>query len=527
MLTYAADGLDADYDACVVGAGPAGIACALDLTARGVKVLLLEAGGERPVPGNPDLLVADLTHPEHHDPTDIVAAHALGGSSHWWGGRSVPFDPPDFEVWPLTYAELLPWYERAADFLGARAVHETPAPGAFAHLSRFDATRDETWCPQTNMSVRWCARLRDADGPIVLLGARVLGLVIDGARVSGVRVLVGGETRTVAAKRIVLACGGLGTLKLLLLAQAGAPHLFGGPDGPLGRGYMGHLTGTVADIELAQPEDVRAFSARSIGDGVRARRRIRPLEQTMARDGGVNIAFWLENASNENPAHGSSVASAKYVAARMLRTLAGRGGDNAVLKPHVDNIARAPITAAWGLGRAGYLLAMTRITGRLPRPPLSVPSGAGTWRLDYHAEQKSDPANRIALSTTRKDSAGLPALHVDFCFRPHDIEPVLRAHEALDEDLRAAGAGRLILRGDRDACLQAIKDFARDGYHQLGGAVMSADPMRGVVDRGLRAHDLENLFAVSGSVLPSGSQANPTLTIVALARRLADHMACA
>jgi choline dehydrogenase-like flavoprotein len=257
---------------------------------------------------------------------------------------------------------------------------------------------------------------------------------------------------------------------------------------------------------------------------VRARRRILPRQETLGCDGGVNIAFWLENASNENPSHGSSVASAKYVAARMLRALAGRGGDDAPLKPHLDNIARAPVTAAWGLGRAGYLLAMTRITGRLPRPPLSVPSGAGLWRLDYHAEQKPDPANRVTLSTARRDSAGLPALHIDFRFRPHDIEPVLRAHEALDEDLRAAGAGRLILRGDRQACLEMIKSFARDGYHQLGGAVMSTDPAGGVVDPNLRAHDLENLYAVSGSALPSGGQANPTLTVVALARRLADHL---
>jgi choline dehydrogenase-like flavoprotein len=168
---------------------------------------------------------------------------------------------------------------------------------------------------------------------------------------------------------------------------------------------------------------------------------------------------------------------------------------------------------------------MTRITGQLPRPPLTVPSGKGAWRLDYHAEQRPDPANRISLSPMRTDSVGLPALKVDFRFSDHDVEAVMAAHKLLDADLQRAGAGRLRMRGDRAAALQTIKAFARDGYHQLGGAVMNPDPARGVVDSSCRAHGMENLYVVSGSVFPSGSHANPTLTIVALSRRLAADLA--
>jgi choline dehydrogenase-like flavoprotein len=527
VLTFDAGVLDGEFDACVVGAGPAGIACALDLSARGMKVLVLEAGREKPVPGNPDLLAAELTHPEHHDPTDIVAAHALGGSSHWWGGRSVPFDPVDFTHWPLSYDQMLPWYARAAEFLGARAVHETPAPGAFAKLSDFDATRDETWCPQINMSIRWRDALREDAGPTVLLGARVVGLNVSGDRLESLRVRIGDVERVARAKRFILTCGGLGSIKLLLLTQREAPQVFGGPEGPLGRGYMGHLTGAIADIELADAGDVAAFSTRGVEGGVRARRRIRPRGDVIAREHILNIAFWLENASNDNAEHGSSVASAKYVAARTLRALSGRGGDDAALGPHLSNIARAPVSAGFGLARAGYLLAMTRLTGQLPRPPLSVPSGKNRWRLDYHAEQGADPDNRISLSSTRMDSAGLPALKIDFRFGDADIDSVLHAHDLLDADLKRAGAGRIHLRGSWEECRRTAKAFARDGYHQLGGAVMNSDPSHGVVDTDCRVHGLGNLWVVSGSVFPSGSQANPTLTIVALSRRLAAHLTAA
>lgn len=523
MLTSDASVLEAEFDACIVGAGPAGIACALDLAPR-FKVLLLEAGGERPIPGKPDLLAAEILRPEHHDPTSVVAAHALGGSSHWWGGRCVPLDPADFAYWPISYEEIRPWYTRAAEFLGARCVHESPAPGAFARLSDFDATSDETWCRQINMSVRWRAALRAHDGPTVLLGARVAGLDVAERRVEGVRVRIGGDERTVRAKRFILSCGGLGGLKLLLLAQREALHLFGGPDGPLGRGYMGHLAGAVADIELDSSNCVAAFSTRGIGGNVRARRRVRPREDAIARAGIRNIAFWFENAPKENPEHGSPAASAKYLAARTPSVLAGRGGDKVPLGPHIDNIVRAPFSAAIGLAHAGYQQAVTRITGHMPHPPLRLPSSKNRWRLDYHAEQASDPENRVSLSTTRKDSTGLPALRIDFGFSDRDTESVLRAHEMLDADLRRTGAGRLHLAGSREKCLDVIKRCARDGYHQLGGAVMSADPARGVVDVNCRAHDLENLWVVSGSVFPSGGQANPTLTIAALARRLAGHL---
>jgi choline dehydrogenase-like flavoprotein len=53
---------------------------------------------------------------------------------------------------------------------------------------------------------------------------------------------------------------------------------------------------------------------------------------------------------------------------------------------------------------------------------------------------------------------------------------------------------------------------------------MSDDPRTGVVDRDCRVHDMANLFIAGSSVFPTGGSANPTLTIVALALRMADHL---
>lgn len=521
MITTSADTLDATFDVCVVGAGPSGIALALAAQARGLKVLLLEAGRESPTPGDPDILAADITDPSWHDPTDVTSACALGGTSHWWGGRSVPFEPSDFETWPIGFNDIAPWYGRAAEFLGAKGVHVSAAPGAFASLAAFDATGDETWCPEINMAKRWREQLAAEDGPTVLLGARVTGLLYDSGAIGGVRVCIEGGQRTAHARQIVLAGGGLGTLKLLLLTQRETPALFGGPEGPLGRGYMGHLTGIIADLAIADPAHTQAFAFRRVDGDVVARRRIRVRPETMAREGLPNVGFWIDNAAHENPAHGSAVASAKYLAARASRLFRGEGA----IGPHLRNVMRAPFTAVAGLSRVLWLLASAKLTGHLPRPPLHVPSAPGMWEMRYHAEQRPDLANRVSLSDTRKDSRGLPALKIDFRFSDQDFADVVRAHELLDADLRESGAGRLRLRGTREEMAAMVADFARDGYHQLGGAVMSNDPARGVVDAECRAHGVSNLWIASSAVFPTGSHANPTLTIVALSLRIAERLA--
>ncbi|HRP10860.1 MAG TPA: GMC oxidoreductase [Terricaulis sp.] len=511
--------LDSVYDVCVVGAGPAGLACAFDCHDAGLTTLLLEAGGENPVPGEPDILAAEILDEAWHDPTTITSAAALGGSTHWWGGRSIPLDPADFRFWPIAYEDMAPWWDKAADFLGSRSVHESPAPGAFAQLKEFDAVRDECWGPQLNMSRRWRARIRAADGPAILTHARVTALNIEARRVVSVSVRFGGAERSVRAKQFVLTGGGLGVLRLLLLAQRANSALFGGPNGPLGRCYMGHLTGSIAALAPADPNDAQAFACRKLEGGAYARRRLRPSAERAARGDIVNTAFWLDNAGIGDPAHGDAAASAKFIAARIAALGRGEGA----LGPHIANVARAPVSAAAGLFNALYLLAYAKLSGGHPRATHLIPVKPGAWRLHYHAEQTRDGANRISLSE-QTDSLGLPKLKIDFRMREADFEGVMAAHQALDADLRAVGAGALHFDGDRAHSLADIAASARDGYHQLGGASMSADPREGVADAQCRAHDVENLWLAAGAVFASSGQANPTLTIVALARRVAAQL---
>jgi choline dehydrogenase-like flavoprotein len=517
--------LDRTFDVCIVGAGPAGLACAFDCHDRGLRVLVLDAGGERPTPGSPDILAAEITSPNAHDPTEIVAASALGGSTHWWGGRCVTLDPVDFREWPINWDAMLPWWKRAADLLGAGAAVASPAPENFERLASFDATTTETWPPTRVLSRHWRRRLRTASGPAILLGARVIALNCADGSLASLDVLTEGGIRQVRAPRFVLSTGGLGAIRLMLLAQRAQPHLFGGAGGPLGRGYMGHLTGSIADLVFATSGHAQAFNVFRATAGYLARRRIIPRRHTVESNPIGNTAFWIENPAYGSAAHGSAASSARYLAACAIRSARGATPPaRSALQQHFANVARAPWTAAVGLATAACGLAGAGMTGFGRTPSGYLSSGEGGWRLVYHAEQQSDVSNRITLAE-EKDSLGLPKLRIDFRFLDQDTAAVVRVHELLDEDLRKAGAGQLRwFEGDRQSLVAAC---ARDGYHQLGGTVMGTDPRTSIVDPECKVHGLNNLWIASSSVFPTSGQANPTLTIIALACRVAGQLVTA
>jgi len=488
-------------------------------------VLIVEAGGKSPIPGSPDILAAQLSHPEAHGPTSIVSASAFGGSSHWWGGRVVPFDPVDFRHWPISHAELAPWYHYVAEMLDCYSMVGRPPPGAFSGLQDFHADTSESWTVDRILSHRWASRFRPGKGPDTLLHARVTGFDRVGTRIESLRVLVEGEQKAVRAKRFILAGGGLGSLRLMLTAQREHPDLFGGLNGPLGRGYMGHLTGSISNLTFNCPTDANAFGFTYHGDFI-ARRRIMPHAETITDKGICNIAYWLDGPRNDDPSHGSASSSARYLAASAIRAMAGKtqNSERAELGSHVKNVSKAPISAAYGLSEAAWTLAKARIGKIAHRPKQFRRAAENSWRLVYHAEQSPDATNRISL-LDELDSIGLPKLNIQFRFSTTDVEAVVRAHELLDADMRAAGAGSISYTTRNVDPVSSVLASARDGYHQLGGAIISDDPRIGIVDRNCDVHGLENLSVVAGCVFPSGSQANPTLTVMALASRLADRIA--
>ncbi len=162
----------------------------------------------------------------------------------------------------------------------------------------------------------------------------------------------------VRARQIVLAAGGLENARLLLAVQKEAPNRFGGPDGPLGRYYMGHLRGSVANIVIHSPvldEGLDYFNDES---GYCVRRHFWPSPELQRRQGLTNVTLQPEFPAIHDPSHGNGILSLAYLGlsipqlGRLLVPETIRQlylGDGAVHRaPHWRNLARdLPHTATF------------------------------------------------------------------------------------------------------------------------------------------------------------------------------------
>jgi choline dehydrogenase-like flavoprotein len=526
-------------DICVVGAGPVGIALALACAGHGLTVLLLESGLEHPDQFAATLSAGHEVTATHASP-ELAICRGLGGTSRWWGGRCVPFDDIDFAqrphlpaaAWPIEHGEIRRWYPAAAAFFGIEPARFEASVAAWTEIGDIRFDQLERWTPEIDAGRRHRAELAASPAIKVMLGATVtaIDLAEGGRRVASLT--VSEATRNVCFRpdRLVLACGGLETVRLLLAVQRRWPAALGGDGGPLGRGYMGHASGKIADLVLADPAAAAAHDF-FLDGGVFARRRFTIKPHAQQRERLLNIAFWADNPPFHLSGHGNGLLSLVWFAlaiapiGRLLVSEAVRishaGPRPRRWAQHARNVMRSPLSTVRQLAA----VAQARLLSSPSKPGFLVKSPDGRYALHYLAEQSPNPSSRLTLSD-RDDALGLPFLCIDLRYADTDLESILRAHEVLDRSLRAAGLGRLeYTESAPKARIASVLQQAKDGFHQVGATRMGISPQHSVVDAQCRAHGIENLYVASSSVFPSSGQANPTFATVALALRLAAHLA--
>ena len=525
---------------CVVGGGAAGVALALQFVDAGLDVLLLEGGGLSADPANQALYEGEVADPALHSPTDQYRHRELGGSTATWGGRCVPFDPIDFEPrpwiapagWPIGFAEVARRYPDALRLLEAGDAtfdaHDalegaTPAMIEGFAPRQFTTERIERFSCPTNVGRRYARQLADAPNLRVLTGANCTEIVTsaDGARAERLLVrTLAGRAFAVAPRYCVIATGGLEAARLLLASRRRDPRGIGNAHDLVGRHYMCHIAGVTGQVRLRAPAHhgyARAW------DGVYCRRRLALTADAQRALKIGNVVTRLHHPRLHDPAHGRGLLSAIYLAKPLVsyeyaKRLHGGGRlTPALALRHLWNVAREPFAVARFL--ADWTWRRTLAARKLPS--LVVEPRAPLYSLDVHAEQAPNPDSRVTLGSTL-DPFGMPRLRVDWRASPIDFETVRAALSALDADLRASGVGSLDF--DADAIeADMLRDGAYGGHH-IGTARMGASPQEGVVDADCRVFGLDNLFIAGSAVFPTSSQANPTLTIVALSLRLADHL---
>ena len=150
--------------------------------------------------------------------------------------------------------------------------------------------------------------------------------------------------------------------------------------------------------------------------------------------------------------------------------------------------------------------------------------------VNLNWEQTPDEDSRIFLDREQMDPVfGQPVAHVDWRLNERDKRSASRALAITIEYLRQHGGSRHemitdVSGGPEEWTLLPDEGALETGDHHMGALRMSSSPEDGVVNSNSRLHNVDNLYIAGSAVFPTGGYANPTLTIVALALRLADHL---
>lgn len=529
-----------EYDSVVVGAGPVGLTFAMEAAEAGARVLLVDAGDLSS--GKSDVVPpatqrTEIVDPARHAPVQLTTRQGIGGTSWLWGGRCVAFEPIDFEArdfvpdseWPIGIADVAPWYPATARHLDCGvAVFRSDQPD-WDGLSDFTMSNLERWTRRPKLGPRLGARVIAHPRVDVLLDSRLerIDFADDGSVAALVVERAGAPTR-LQASSYVLAMGGLEIARFLLRAQQDRPKAFGGVDGPLGRYYMGHATGSIADIVLDDP--ARAADLDFVRDesDTYIRRRFTLTEDAQRRHRVLNTAFYLDNPPFYEADHRNATLSLVFLGLAFPPTgrriiaegirLRHVGPRPYRIRAHVGNVLRRPWRAVVDVTD----VIRRRYLSPVRKPGFILRNEGGRYALHYHAEQLPNPDSRVR---TRTAADGVSVLEIDYRYVEEDVDSLLRCHDLLDQELRAAGIGRVeYLAPDADGVRAMAWEQSTDGFHSIGTTRMSDDPARGVVDRDGRVHGSANLYIASSSVFSTSAEANPTFVAAALAVRLAHHL---
>ncbi len=519
-----ADQLDADtvvqdFDICIVGAGAAGIAMAQRLANTSLRVLLLVSGqpSDRGAPdANRQALyqgtAGDFLRKVDPDFLRRSRLNMYGGTTNHFGFWARPLDPADTMPrpgyrdagWPFDGGELRPYYIDAHEFghfgpfnyddmdfwervLYARCFD--PLPGDKLSGAIMRAQYEENL---HDFQVQFRDQLKGAENITVLFNAHLLTLetdenqrhvtglncsTIDSSEAGGARAGMPFKAR---ARRYVLACGGIENVRLLQLSG----ELGNNKRDLLGRGFMVHpLLTNAARVRFDAP-----------------------------------VASDIRNFFREQQIRLKPPPSAGGEYQHMVAPL---------VNPEL--VFDYLMFNAWGVLAARHQTLLEERIGNF-RIILYFGADAASAVVNLNWEQTPDEDSRITLNRDQVDPIfGQPVAHVDWRLNETDKRSAVRALEITLDYLRARGASQQemitdVSGGAEEWTFLPEPGALETGDHHMGALRMSASPADGIVDINSRLHGVDNLYVAGSAVFPTGGYANPTLTIVALALRLADHL---
>ncbi|MET0790899.1 MAG: GMC oxidoreductase [Polyangiaceae bacterium] len=528
-LRVLATGSEISTDLCIVGSGPAGLAIARAFAEIGLRVLVLESG-TLVEDARMDALGAIESDGYRRELDQTrVRNRIFGGSTQTWKGRCTAFSRTDFAIrdwvpnsgWPIGPADVAKYLDAAAAFLaiGPNVYDEKlfDLLGLPPPIPELDKRVLDTFFWQFSKNLEFPYG-RAPYGPLqvgqaflaappnnvrVLVNATVthLDTSSDGTRLTGVEVTsIEGTRVRVVARATVLCGGGIENARMLLASNRNHPSGVGNVHDNVGRYLMDHLRVEVGDFAEADADAVQdrfEFYRVKSAAGNRAYLPGFALSEAVQRDERLlHCAAWVEQ--------NGAAANDPWPAARgLLRK------KNSRRLADLRTVIGQPRFIGRGLFRS--------VVGRR-----GFRHKGGRLSLICMCEQIPDRESRVTLSP-ELDALGVPKSLLHWKVNGRELETLVRTAE-------------ITARAFADAQLPPVRlfDWVKDRQftgspvidvaHPTGTTRMAADARDGVVDLNCKVHGVEGLYIAGSSVFPTAGHANPTLMLVALAMRLAEHL---
>lgn len=546
------------YDAIVVGSGITGGWAAKELTEKGLKTLVLEAG--RPIVPEEDYVehvpawamkfrgmgdrrqlqadqpiqstcyacdewgskffINDKEHPyttEAGKPFRWIRGRQVGGRSIMWGRQSYRWSDLDFEAnlregiaidWPIRYADLAPWYDYVEDFAGISGE----ALG-LPHLP------DSKFLPPMELN---CAEknVRDA------------------------------VARNFGGERVIT----IGRVAILTQSHRGraACHYCGPCErGCITRSYFSSVNATLPAAEQTGRMTLRPYSAvHSIVFDAKTRRasgvRVIDAKSRAAVEFRAQVVFLcasalesvriLLNSSTAEFPNGLGNSSGELgrnlmdhvMSAGAEGTLPGNEGrvelgrrPNGIYVPRFHNVKsrQKEFVRGYGFQGGGWREEWERgirQAGFGAEFKRSM-SQKGPWRfsLEGFGECLPNRDNYVEIDKEKVDAWGIPVLKIHCAWGENEL--------AIRRDMQITAAEMLAAAGARDIQIHAVNDPPGFTIHEMGTARMGRDAKTSVLNAHNQMHDVKNVFITDGAAMVSSSCVNPSLTYMALTARACDY----
>ncbi len=511
-----------EADICIVGAGAAGITLAREFIKTDIRVILLESGGTKFSHPTQFLYRGEIAG-RNFTPLDFTRRRQFGGSTATWSGRCRPLERSDFEVrewiphsgWPFSLSDLLPYYKRANELLELGdyqydsafwdAQEKYHGLGGAKHIE----TKIFHFSPPTRFGERYRRELELAQNIHVVLNANALHIQLqqDGSLVNSIRcATLRNKPFNVKAKLFVLGLGGLETARLMLVSKDIHSYGVGNQHDVLGRYFMDHVDffdGVVLNAPGNLPASFFKLNYSIPMKNLGMVRAIGITDEYRQKHKLLNAcAFFVKRPAYKIDDRFFSSAMQDFI--QISETLR-----------HATAPSLKVVGSLWRSIFHGRSL-IPMIWQMLARK-----AGPYYFGVQIQLECIPNSESRVTLSE-QKDALGMNRIKLNWQLTQQDLESYHHFREVIFSELQYLGFEIRKINHDLDS--EGWPVSIVPAKHHSGTTRMSEDPQQGVVDENCKVHGVSNLFIAGSSVFPTSGMANPTLTIVALAVRLADHI---